>query len=358
MEELGPFRVNSDGKTLYQNNFAWNNAANVLFLESPAGVGFSYSNTTDDCGDDKTANDNYVFLLNWLKRFPEYSNRGFYISGESYAGHYVTQLTNIILRNNYNPQRTTTINLKGIIIGNAWINYESDSRGVYEYFKNHDLVSEYIADQVLEYCDFSPNANKQSDKCIKASTQAYKDIGNIDTYNIYAPLCSNPTLTDEPNNVSAMSFDPCSDYYVLTYLNKPEVQKALHANITNIPYAWQFCNNDLFGKWHDGPDSVLPLLKDIMAKGLRVWLYSGDVDGNVPVTSTQKTIKQMNLPVETPWHPWYHDGEVGGYTLVYKGNLTFATVRGAGHDVPSYQPKRALSLITYFINGTQLPKSP
>ncbi|RVW40810.1 Serine carboxypeptidase-like 40 [Vitis vinifera] len=47
---------------------------------------------------------------------------------------------------------------------------------------------------------------------------------------------------------------------------------------------------------------------------------------------------------------------VGGYTEVYKGDLTFATVRGAGHQVPSFRPKRALSLIVHFLSGTPLPK--
>lgn len=93
-------------------------AANVLFLESPAGVGFSYSNRTSDyneSGDSKTAADNYVFLLNWLERFPEYKGRDFYISGESYAGHYVPQLAHTILQHNQKANKTL-INLKGIIV--------------------------------------------------------------------------------------------------------------------------------------------------------------------------------------------------------------------------------------------------
>ncbi|KAJ7949226.1 Carboxypeptidase [Quillaja saponaria] len=117
MQELGPFRVHSDGKTLYTNRFSWNHAANVLFLESPVGVGFSYSNTKSDYdknGDRSTAAENYVFLVNWLERFPEYKNRDFYIAGESYAGHYVPQLAHTILY--HNKSNKTIINLKGILV--------------------------------------------------------------------------------------------------------------------------------------------------------------------------------------------------------------------------------------------------
>lgn len=47
--------------------------------------------------------------------------------------------------------------------------------------------------------------------------------------------------------------------------------------------------------------------------------------------------------------------QVGGYVQYYKDNLTFVTVRGAGHQVPSYRPDRALSLVWHFVAGTPLP---
>ncbi|XP_020961994.1 putative serine carboxypeptidase-like 23 [Arachis ipaensis] len=88
-EEIGPFRINKTGSSLYLNRFAWNTEANILFLESPAGVGFSYTNTSSDLltsGDNRTAQDALIFLVKWMSRFPQYKYRDFYIAGESYAG--------------------------------------------------------------------------------------------------------------------------------------------------------------------------------------------------------------------------------------------------------------------------------
>lgn len=95
--------------------------SNVIFLESPAGVGFSYSNTSSDyvnVGDKKTAEDSYTFLINWLERFPQYKTRDFFITGESYSGHYVPQLAYTILSNN-NKTNQTVINLKGIAVSSS-----------------------------------------------------------------------------------------------------------------------------------------------------------------------------------------------------------------------------------------------
>ncbi|KAF9622669.1 hypothetical protein IFM89_032590 [Coptis chinensis] len=316
MEELGPFRVNSNEKTLFRNDYAWNNVANVIFLESPAGVGFSYSNTSSDydkSGDKNTAEDAYIFLVNWLERFPQYRTRDFFLTGESYSGHYVPQLAYTILVNNRNTNQTV-INLKGIAIGNAWIDDYTNTLGMYDYYWTHAFNSDETNMAIHKHC----NTNISSDECLNALGQSDQEMGNIDIYNLYAPLCHDSD--NNGSNGSVHSFDPCIDGYVYSYLNLPEVQKAFHANLTT----WSPC--------------------------------SGDMDGRVPVTSSRYSIDTFKLPIETEWRPWYTNEEVGGYVVEYKG-LIFATVRGAGHLVPSYQPERALTMISSFLQGKLPPSS-
>ncbi|XP_020243366.1 serine carboxypeptidase 24-like [Asparagus officinalis] len=103
----------------------------------------------------------------------------------------------------------------------------------------------------------------------------------------------------------------------------------------------------------DNPDTVLPILKELTTSGITFCLYSGDVDSVVPITSTRYSIKMLGLPVKTSWRPLYVNNEVGGYVEGYDG-LTLVTVRGAGHEVPCYQPERALPIISSFLQG-QLP---
>lgn len=345
--ELGPFRVNSDGKTVFRNKYSWNNVANVIFLESPAGVGFSYakdSKVYEQTGDISTAKDAYTFLVNWLERFPQYKNRDFYLTGESYAGHYVPQLAYTILQNNKNTNRNF-INLKGIAIGNAWIDDTTNTAGMYDYFWNHNMYSDETHAEIKNLCDFSNET--VSEKCKDAIDKAGEEIGNVDVYNIYAPLCLKSGEAKAHVLDSVEVYDPCSSNYVDKYLNNEEVQKALHAK----PTKWESCSEF---DWKDSPSTILPVIQKLMASNISVWIYSGDVDGRVPVTSSKYSINTLKLPIKTSWRSWPLDKQVGGYVVEYEG-LVFVTVRGAGHLVPSYQPERALTMISSFLQGTLPP---
>ncbi|KAM0895113.1 hypothetical protein ACQ4PT_024040 [Festuca glaucescens] len=80
------------------------------------------------------------------------------------------------------------------------------------------------------------------------------------------------------------------------------------------------------------------------------------MDDVCPITATRYSIKDLNLSITKPWHPWYTpDNEVEGYAQQYDGGFTFGSVRGAGHLVPSFQPKRALVLFYSFLRGVLPP---
>ncbi|VFQ72515.1 unnamed protein product [Cuscuta campestris] len=335
--EVGPFGVNPDGKTLYSRRFAWNRVANMLFLESPASVGFSYSNTTSDyakSGDNRTAQDSLNFLLSWFERYPHYKSSDFYIAGESYAGFYIPELADLIINTNKMSHSTFKIPLKGIMIGNGIMNEATDERGLYDYLWSHALISDETHRGVSEDC-FS--TTKRGMKCYEFQYSAVNETGSIDFYNIYAPLCSNNSRHTQKNNVAAGGFDPCESDYVHAYLNLPVVQKAMHANTTKLNYTWELCSNEITS-WTDSPLTMFPIYKRLFKTGLRILLYSGDIDAVVPVTGTRYSINAMNLTVVNPWHPW-QDGtqEVGGYKVGYEG-LTFATVRGAERSSTSTVP--------------------
>ncbi|XP_037432696.1 serine carboxypeptidase 1-like [Triticum dicoccoides] len=314
MAELGPFRVNPDGKTLSRNRHAWNNVANVIFLESPAGVGFSYSNASVESGDAGTAVDAYLFLLNWLERFPEYKGRDFYIAGESYSGHYVPQLATVIVA--LAEFGLTDVNLKGIFVGNPYLDDYMNTKGSYEFLWNHGVISDEVWGNISEHCSFG---RFEGTACGEAK-KSFK-IGDIDRYNIYAPVCIESPDGSLHSSSYLPGYDPCIGAYIAAYFNNPKVQKAMHVR-TNTK--WSEC--------------------------------AGDMDDVCPITATRYSVKDLNMAITKPWRPWYTpDSEVGGYAQQYEGGFTFASVRGAGHMVPSFQPKRSLVLFYSFMKGVLPP---
>ncbi|CAN1172779.1 Serine carboxypeptidase-like 35 [Linum perenne] len=399
-QELGPFLVAQNGTALVSNSYSWNKVANMLFLESPVGVGFSYTNNSAELqklGDKVTAEDSYAFLINWFKRFPAFKSHDFYLAGESYAGHYVPQLAELIYeRNKVAPTTESYINLKGFMIGNAVINDETDALGMVDFAWNHGIISDQLHRNVKQ-CFTNDNRRRGNRERSQSSSSGTaeeemmmncsghlngfaKAYSGIDIYSIYTPLCNLPNsnatqrsafpkltfLTDDikiPTFIKDVwhklpsGYDPCTERYAEKYFNRADVQKALHANLTRLTYPYQTCSS-VIGKWNDSQDTVLPIIRKLMKAGLRIWIYSGDTDGRVPVTSTRYSVNSMELEVEEEWRAWFINGQVGGWVETYKGGMVLATVRGAGHQVPVLAPQQSLSLFSHFLSATSLPSSP
>lgn len=376
--ELGPLRVGENGSTLHYNMYSWNKEANLLFLESPIGVGFSYTNTSSDLtqvDDAFVAEDAYGFLANWLERFPQYKAHDFYISGESYAGHYVPQLAELVYDRNTKPAEYPHINLKGFIVGNPETDDYYDYKGLLEYAWSHAVISDQEYESAKQVCNFK--VENWSPLCNKAMNLVFGRYKEIDIYNIYAPSCLLNTtsssallqtgyktlhLEAQSSVIRRMKFipragyDPCYSVYAEEYFNRLDVQTALHA-INRGEHAsmkWKVCNDSLFEKYKYTVSSVLPVYRKLIKAGLKIWIYSGDADGRVPVIGSRYCIEALGLPLKSSWHSWYHNHQVGGRIVEYEG-LSFVTVRGAGHLVPLNKPSEALALIHSFLSGKSLP---
>ncbi|XP_059629914.1 serine carboxypeptidase-like 42 [Cornus florida] len=71
----------------------------------------------------------------------------------------------------------------------------------------------------------------------------------------------------------SVGIDMCMTYERRFYFNLPEVQKALHANRTNLPYGWSMCSGNLNYSDTDGNINILPLLKRIVENHIPVWVF-------------------------------------------------------------------------------------
>lgn len=466
MTEQGAFRPNSDGQTLSRNPWSWSTVANMLYVESPAFVGFSYSQTSSDntVGDQRTADDLVAFISGFYTRYPQYASRDLFLSGESYGGHYVPNLALAIVKHNVavkgGLKAGSTIPLRGLATGNAWTVAEIDNLGAAFDWWTHALVSDDCMSGIAQTCNLTdvgpladsadlvssasptgaatggefeavvamakalrPNAASLGD-CNYWQNRCGQEMGDINIYEIYADICvgsagppagegaalalsvprrrhsalhhheaamlkalgrvgasavgareTRPALATRnvrgivpsgSSNVpsgSAAEYDPCSDDETATYLNRADVQTALHVDTgKTINREWSDCSPTLNYSRADLLSSMLPVYQALLqqdgADALHVIVFSGDVDAIVPVTGTRMWLDRLGVPVangsSSSWRPWTTSvGQVGGYVTEYETstatNFTFVSVRNAGHMVPAAQPSRALEMFQAFI---------
>ncbi|KAI3500790.1 hypothetical protein L1887_36615 [Cichorium endivia] len=384
--ENGPFQVGENGE-LVKNQYSWNLESNMLYVESPIGVGFSYSETDEDYidwNDTNTASDNLVFITKWLEKFPSYKDSQFFLVGESYAGHYIPQLADLILNYNKIPG-VAPINLKAIAIGNPLLDIDISILAG-EYLWSHGAISDKTLMLEKTVCNDSKYLREYihsgwsqgcNDVFNRVDDEVSEDVAFDD---LLLPKClSTPSAQQfKPRGLHANAHssidrtrsasDPCLQSRILTYLNRRDVQKALYANTTDLPGHWDFCLGPLEYQEENFAINIIPLVSDLIKAGLPIFLYSGDQDSKIPLTQTRiianNIAKGLKLTTLSKYRTWYSEKQVGGWSQYFGGlkdgknvtYLTYATVRGAAHEVPFTSPSQALTLFRSFLNGSRLPR--
>ncbi|XP_059656540.1 serine carboxypeptidase-like 45 isoform X2 [Cornus florida] len=333
--ENGPFRPS--GEVLVRNEYSWNRAR-----------------------------DNLLFLHKWFTKFPQYRNRSLFITGESYAGHYVPQLAQLMLQFN---KKEKLFNLRGIALGNPVLEFATDFNSRAEFFWSHGLISDSTYKMFTSTCNYSRYVSEYyrgstSPTCSRVMSLVTRETSRfVDKYDVTLDVCISSVLSQSkvlnPHEATE-TVDVCVEDEIVNYLNRRDVQKALHAQLIGVN-RWLVCSNILDYELLDLEIPTISIVGKLVKAGIPVLVYSGDQDSVIPLIGSRKLVhglaEELGLNTTTPYRVWFAGMQVGGWTQVFGNVLSFATIRGASHEAPFSQPERSLVLFKAFLEGRSLPEA-
>ncbi|CAB9496976.1 Carboxypeptidase Y homolog A [Seminavis robusta] len=367
LTENGPCSVNDDGATTKVNPYSWSEAANVLWLDQPAGVGFSYGEENDS-NEAMISEDAYFFLQAFFQTYPQYARKDpfLYIVGESYGGHYAPAIAHRVWQGNQmlaekdGDSTFVKLPLGGLGIGNGL----TDPEVQYAYYPQMVFNNSHHIKVVDEATYETMKAVVP--KCQKLIHQCNKGDNAIDNFACQtAFVVCNMGLTSpyqmtglNPYDIRKKCEKPplCYDFSATSdWLNKQSTMKALGVDTSHV-HRWDSCNFGINMKFHtDWMKDFSPFVLDLLDKaGVPVLIYAGDVDFICNYLGNQA------WSVGLPWSG--AEGFQKATPTEWKGaglarvnpddkKFTFLQVYDAGHMVPSDQPKVALDMIKTFVNG-------
>lgn len=383
--ELGPCNVADGGERVENNEYAWNSKANLLFLDQPLQVGYSYSENGDQIDtSDKSAEDVYAFLQLFLTRYRKYAHLPLTVAAESYGGHYAPHIGAEIHRKNQQQAAQARasdfapivhVNLDTLMIGNGLTHPKVQFSSVAEYAcspenkfhlfepDSETCTSLYkragVCDTLIEQCDRFQSRLV----CVPAALYCWgslygpaQDLG-VNLYDVRR-RCDR----ERDGDLCYPEMD-----WIETLMNKPEIKKQL-----GVPASidFQSCNMELNQQFMMQGDSLVnsaELLPPLLESGVRVLVYAGETDFMCNAMGNHKWV----LTFPNPFHeeirnatnvPLYTFGKGvkpkrAGYVVKAgdnAGNLTFAWIDNAGHMVPHDQPAVAQNMLNRWLQNKDL----
>jgi cathepsin A (carboxypeptidase C) len=389
--ENGPLLVDDEGKTLRVNDYAWNKNANMVCIESPVGVGFTYNASGVYASDDTAqADDLYWMLQTFFSKFPWLRENDFIISGESYGGIYVPMTAKRIVEGNQKNDTATKINLTKFAVGNGANEFLTLSKIAFAYY--HGLISTEVYKGVAAVCPalLTPGTklpDDASEECVNSIQRVAGDMqsSNVNNYNVYAECAGgdssaglqsmidtlNGPLQAVPHPVS-MSMSVCLNFSPLnSYFNLPQVRKAFHTRSEVAEWHGISLTSalDLPSLLNKSAEEVEPIIKNkvlryevtqqmvvtplwrfLIDHGVEGVIYHGDVDMACDFIGGLWAVESLQLPRKSPRSAWTvkGDDQTAGFVEDF-GMLKYVTVKGSGHMVPTDKPKEAKAMLDQFV---------
>ncbi|XP_047312946.1 serine carboxypeptidase-like [Impatiens glandulifera] len=350
--ENGPYHI-ANNNSLVWNDYGWDQVSNLIYVDQPTGTGFSYSSDKSDIRVDQegVSNDLYDFLQAFFKEHPQYLRNDFYITGESYAGHYIPVLASRIHSENRNGDGAP-INLKGFAIGNGF----TDPVVQYKSFPDYALRAKLITEsQAREVARFIPACEKDAAKCRGEGGRDSCIDAHISCGHIHGGIMRSIGSINYFDTRKECVGKRCYDFsYMENLLNEESVKRAL--GVGNIKFVSM------------SPDVYFAMIKDTMRNhavrippllenGIKVLIYAGEYDIVCNWLGISRWVNAMKWSGQKNFNaasiiPYVVDGSVKGQHKEY-GPLSFLKVNDAGHMVPMDQPKAALEMLKRWIQWTQ-----
>jgi len=391
----GEGETNVSGVKLALNEYTWSRVANTVYVEQPAGVGFGFvlPNSTLADGtrfmysDANAAADNWHFIVNFLKRFPHLKANEFYLTSESYGGHYIPTLTQEILSRNKGQ-----INFKGFLLGNPLLEWEYRWYGQWARYAALEYIPKpqwdsYLENECWKVIEkgtsqdiWNPNVSPICNELEVAFKMLAERI--TDPYALEFPKCRRELAEMERDRDDYYpTYDECAAVEMTAYLNARAVQDALHV-VDESNREWKAHRGHSYRTeggtvyyLQDETTSMLPVLLDIATQTdvpIKMHIISGTNDAMCSTAGDQKWLWQnMALwsngtyanyffgKTSALWFPWDFAScegcsqQLGGYSVSAKlpggGSFRYSTVIGAGHVIPQTKPVQALAILERFL---------
>ena len=353
--ENGPFEVESDYKTLRPRKSTWNSNQGMIFIDNPVGAGYSYTESENGyCTNTKieVSSQLYELMQQFYDVFPEQLHNPLYITGESYAGHYVPGLAFKIHEENNRVglSQRRKLPLAGLAIGDGWIDPYSQLSAY------PDMLFDIGVSDINEKGVF--NAYVESSRAFIEKGNMYDaftvwdEMINGDIYP-YPNYYHNVTGSNDYDNFMNTNSPPSLGYYY-PFVTASSTRKGIHVGDRTYGGNSGLCEMNLVEDFMVSFKGEMEVLMDHYP----VLIYSGQLDVIIGAALTEKMLptfrwkdrESFARAKKAVWRVFPSDTEVAGY-VKQSGFVTQAVVRSAGHLVPFDQPERALNLLEKWIRG-------